>query len=1194
MGGSIPASSIKGMDIRSDMDPGLPPRPPPEPRSGAKFDETFDTQWDSDRRVLILSCNRLLGPTILTILTNKHSVMENAPPRPQRAPKRANSPVEPADEKRPKLALPEPSSDHETVIVSLARARAPVSASTTSAAPEGAAASSMLLVRLLDGLSKPIGQVSIPHHASVAELAKQIEYSLGIPVDLFDPESGEPLRALAGVVQCRPSQAARVYSPSPLSALGTPMLSETSRAVFVKMEGDPSWAEVIIAADVSLARLTEEIVKKLELTERLSTLTLHLWDPRTKVTRTDALDSAMTVAEALPAEPKVRIVVRSQDTPPDPWSDLLMATVSRTDDIRTTADRVARCALVDGGFVEAISGPPSAVLQRPLPLDTSREPILMMEMMEPADGDPSRPALNERVWDQLSLVFGASLQRKSMVLLTGVSGAGKTKVAFDIGRKHAFVVISRVWEKINAYAWERLRRVLDRLHRRMDASNSETAISVMLLLLTCQFEWAIEVYEAARRQGPDLDNRAYREVTVRGQRNGVCQEGVDELFRLRLREMLSSRAKGSMTLPLEPVLRRLSDLRARLPSTEPVIWCYDEVQVLLDCFDGLFEGTFVRETSPHTPESSTKDDERPPAPFDPRRFPSLSEDSQPSPEHERRCGWFYGLLVAIRYIMRDIGGAHLLCGTALRLDRQLLNAHSPAQGMCVCIDADVRLDGPTIKAWFSKYLTPAAAAGLDDYQVGRLAGRPLFASYFFQVLHARLRDSTTHSDPAAVVRDAVREAINAALREAVEKIHLQWNAKFTTSKGEQPQLLIAWLYTMQRMGFGTTTLITPPSASTEVLNAVQAGVLHVGRNDTSINLADEPLTAEAVCIVGDRQTGDWVVRWALARRVSGLFGHSSAKGATAEELLAWILLQRARSPVSLRELFEDFMVDVSLFPDSLADHTVRLTQGLACDIALPEAGQCFLELLADGRLLHRTQETAAGADLVFLVQRPGMTPADPPRDRLVLVQVKNAASASAADMLRTVDLGKWYPDTIPGVETASHRAMRAVLDGHPNWLDPVRVLVSARPWAVTTQHAAAWVNWVAVPQQPVLLTQLTKANLRADIDQEQATRKLNVPRDGDRVWWPTHVRHWTCPRVAIPPPPKSDARTPVSARILVQLRAGATGDNVRDVLALFKVGRSDKNGQSMTIAFANVVEALKFVRFVRASPDSVFREPKFA
>lgn len=337
--------------------------------------------------------------------------------------------------------------------------------------------------------------------------------------------------------------------------------------------------------------------------------------------------------------------------------------------------------------------------------------------------------------------------------------------------------------------------------------------------------------------------------------------------------------------------------------------------------------------------------------------------------------------------------------------------------------------------------------------------------------------------------------------------------------------------------------------------------------------------------------------------------------------MAWTLLktaQRGPGRMSLQSLLTDFLGPEPgmLFPDKLLDHTVHLERGLACNVALgPDAaGHTFLELLArpdgDKLLLHRTQQTAAGADLAFLAERPG-TAGGKPRQRLVLVQVKNASSATAADMLRSVDLGQWYPDStirkrVPTgsagtratyvsekVEARSHAALRRVLADHPDWADPVRVLVSARPWAEATKLTAAWVNIAKVPAQPILLAHLSEASVGVKIRQQAATSEVHPP-DDTLQWWPTRVRHWpnshTHPQLdSLSLPPSEGPKLLPSRRVHFsvkssvpqpELKAVATASRDHRVLKATKVSL-DVEFSSLKSAMLAVEEAEAGLLMVR-------------
>lgn len=98
------------------------------------------------------------------------------------------------------------------------------------------------------------------------------------------------------------------------------------------------------------------------------------------------------------------------------------------------------------------------------------------------------------------------------------------------------------------------------------------------------------------------------------------------------------------------------------------------------------------------------------------------------------------------------------------------------------------------------------------------------------------------------------------------------------------------------------------------------------------------------------------------------------------------------------------------------------------------------------------------------------------------------------------------------------------------------MLVSARPWATETKLAAAYVNAVKVPKQPVVLAQLGLASAGIDFGQDAASVELYPPRN-PLLWWPTRVRHW--PAVSqchlqhdsVSEPPLPAAALPITRRV---------------------------------------------------------------
>jgi hypothetical protein len=914
------------------------------------------------------------------------------------------------------------------------------------------------------------------------------------------------------------------------------------------------------------------------------------------------------------------------------WRGLLRSPTSVAsvyDVARQVAARVLQdiTLTVDGLAIELgrSSAQLNAILKRPLPYDRANpdKSVVMLELLAPADGGTAaggtetaaEAPLFERVWTRLQSAFTSTTPRTPIVVLTGVSGAGKTKVAYDIGRKHALLILARVWEQGSLTPpWARLREVLLLLRQQCTehgadadgaASERTAALAAVLVLLACHLEWALAVYDATASLlkaqppiGAALSSQVLREAVLRSQRNGIANDQISALFAVRLCEQLCGEdgggidVRGRVTLRVETAMDMLRTRWRRIASsrdsasgggvrspTEHVVWCFDEVQALLDetVLDGFFSGIYTpgqvagtgtaaatcglpAATTAETPHADTAASSS-----GIRHFVATPDDIATSAaQRQGECtrGWFYALLVATRRMMEHFAWGYLLCGTSLRMDRELFLKDSPARGIADSMDVDTRLDARALRNWLGVYLTDAAMLDVDDEELEQLRGRPLFGSMFWQRLAAQLADNSAplpslaseHTEAAAaqVVRQTISTAIGTAQREAVQRVDTLWDSTFMTRCGQHPQALVSWLYFLVKMGYGSCSIITPPCQSAEVTEAVQRGVLHLRRGDSVLNLSEEPATRHAILYVGNERatsrTEDEVMR-ALGRRVSGACGDANTKGATAEDCLAWFLVRRAMrharatgsARMPLLELLRPLLADPQLFPLALDRHTVELVSGRCCEVALGGEGtqRCFLDLLATPggatSLLHHAQTKAAGADLAFLAQqegqvdgaagRAGAVRAGPnagrPAERLVLLEFKHEVDGTVADMLPSLDMGTWYPNDAPG-EIPSHSALRRLLAEHRDWADPVRILVVARPWALQTQHTVAWLNMAVVPQQPLLLARYTVANLGVDIGQGAATAELGMPqRRNYCVWWPSRVAHWAAadgehPQAALP------------------------------------------------------------------------------
>lgn len=880
------------------------------------------------------------------------------------------------------------------------------------------------------------------------------------------------------------------------------------------------------------------------------------------------------------------------------------------------------------------------VLKRALPRDTANpfKPALMRELLDPvelpAHEEELAGPLYQRVWNSIRAACESTPQATSIALVTGVSGVGKTKVAYDIGLRHAYTIISRVCEQDaptapwNAF-FEFARTLIASAPPALpapvasapDLSSSPalslqermTLKSVLIVLQAAHLHWAVSVAEAAvedanygravdhtRREFPELSEpaaqrRVLREVVLRAQRNGLAYRHVCQVFVSTMRGFLLDdavvHADATCELTSDRALEMLQAVvrqaGAVWGSDSPIVWCHDEVQALL-AVDGIPADTFCgvyqrRDVTPTvTPESG-------------------------------RYNCFYGLLAAVRSVVSVVGCAHVLLGNSLDLTTDLLSEHSPVQGVSKSHDATVNLDPPAMRAWLGLLLTDAAMTDVTDDLLGRLRGRPLFISSFWQELVAAMtaaRDAATPITPltaSELVSSALASARTQAFKDARLRIAALCERTAYTSYGFAPSALMSRLFHAAIMDGSAGSVEMLDGMRDEAKHAIERGILNVRGDSVSVSLAHEPITRDALRAVGvyrtmsTGMTEDDVMRQ-LAQPMTGAFG-GGAQSPVAEDCFPWALIARsmrlhraAGAVVSLHQLLQPFMSaeDAARLPAEFATLGVKLTHGINCTAALEDssATACFLVLLEANptALLHHTQETAGGADLAFMTWRIGAA-AEPGRP--VTLQLKNRSTGSLQAALRSLDLGTWYTDQIvkPAVtatETRSHMALRKLLARRPEFATPIRVIVAGRAYSPKTQLLVAWLNSEQLQACPIVLATLSPEGLGVDIRPANAG-VYDHPSDY-RVWWPTPIRHWAAPPAypALPPLPVLPKVSPPAVSLRVKFKSTAFLTSVsKDELVALAGSFGELNGvpvrhrtvmSSVTVTFATLADAMAAVR----------------
>lgn len=777
------------------------------------------------------------------------------------------------------------------------------------------------------------------------------------------------------------------------------------------------------------------------------------------------------------------------------------------------------------------------------------KPALMLELMPTIRGT----TLLETASKRLSTAFTTTPQSTtSIVLISGVSGVGKTKVAYDIGLQLAYVVISRVvehdaptppWLSFFSFANE-VSRVYS--PARLPLAERVALKAAIIVLLGAHLEWVVSISEAAlsgfchqdlaaaeyfvssnaastdiaaisaNARAANVRELVLRQLVLRSQRNGLAYRHVSRLFNIALRSQLSKtdalNPDGILQLPITGaidyllgVVKRASCIWRRLDCTadEPVariVWAHDEVQALLDSAvtnlsSDIFDGVYSR----------------------------LHDAAEEGTVHR---GCFYGLLAAVREVLDVLHSGHLLLGTSLDMSAELLNEHSPAQGMSCAFPVAVHLDTAMMRDWLALFLSPAALEGVTDEALSLLRGRPLFVSLFWTMLVSGCGNPTFNQRlPAERVRLALTCAYDAATEAAFGRMTKLWKRYSPEAQGNVPSRLMRFLFHELTMASGDKACWRDMHLHDGVKECIKRGILNTSDTEDDLFLDAEPSMARALVRLGEQHVrdGDDGILALLAARVTDPGGGEGADyGPAQEACFSWLLVRacmetriNGRPPLVLGELLERFLarddcmlsdtdcIHGDLLPQELNELEVTLDHGHRGDNYTWRC-RCPLSILIDDptTLVHHPPNHMGGPDIMFLA-RNRRTRAF----RLIVLQLKNRTSGSLADALRSVDLGTCHSDC-RGEESFSHRDMRIVLAENPSWALPIRCVVDARPVSRGAMLDVAWLNDTMLSGSPVLFLRLTDRSIGARICPPGAVAEYDRISSWPQALWPTPMRHW--------------------------------------------------------------------------------------
>lgn len=790
-----------------------------------------------------------------------------------------------------------------------------------------------------------------------------------------------------------------------------------------------------------------------------------------------------------------------------------------------------------------------SILRVPLPYryvsTNPYAPAPKLELMPPA----GRAETLAEVRREVHTVQEAGVKDRNVFMaVTGVSGVGKTKVAYDVGLRHAFTVMSCVAEQGVLtppwLAYYTFAAALVATATRGDDGlpplvERVTLKAALIVLFAAHLEWVVAVSEAAvsgtnrgafaaaaagvlaadaaDADGGTGERRAavLREVVMRAQRNGPAYGQIATTFRRAMLSLLdvsnSVADNGTLTITVGAATAYLGGIVGRARAVwgihgdrDPfIVWAHDEVDALLGNWglpSGLFHGVYTPGGASVPAASGTPPSPPPSAPLD-------------------RCNWFHGVLAAIRDVAATVHSSHLLLGASLGLQEALLYDNSPAQGNVTVTQQAVRLSAAELREWYARYLTPAAMRGIQNNDLAALVGRPLFGSLFWAELIKCGRGASVGDDPAAAVRAALAATVEKAQAAAVALLTPLWE-RHTSNGYRDPSRLLRMLF------YGV--IMVSPGACTSLAYAHHDAkeaigrILNVRGGADGVRLADEPVMAAALRTLGvarvragnddvkgiidERELADEAgyattcVTWALVRaclRAASESGHGG-----------WVPLLGLLRPYlawdATTENCYGTTLHPALHPFGENEFEVNLTEGRRGDAA-EWTGRSPFSILAEHptALVYHTSTAMAGPSIMLLARRCDSPDVTVP----VLLQFETSITGELTPALDALDLGKFHPDDERG-EVPAHTDMRRTLAAHPAWALPIRCVAStSRAFHHTLLHDVAWLNCNALDGSPLVLMHVPVGDLGACMEPTALTIKR------PRANWPacarpSRVRHW--------------------------------------------------------------------------------------
>lgn len=465
-------------------------------------------------------------------------------------------------------------------------------------------------------------------------------------------------------------------------------------------------------------------------------------------------------------------------------------------------------------------------------------------------------------------------QGSALHLITGVSGGGKTKLCYDIGRSLYRLVVTRVkCGKTITPPWDTYRLVVSRMHLSQEEIDVDlfwrTVIGLQTLLILCYVEWAAKVCRAIKHANTSELNVTVKEVLVRCQRNGEIEHAVQMMY-----------------------LRALADLWETKP------W-----ENNIPSFCSVFsDGNAVMERFIKAMGSIRDDAGDYPLVFvDEGQVLLVNDWSDFSLRWKTGKGYtesvsaFFALLECIGQLMHRAQLNFIISGTGVGMAEQTVSEASPVQDRHDHYNLYINLDVARIRTYLEHYFQAPFINLIEDTELQDFTGRPYLASRLLQELGGIFaeKEYLPEKDYVARIIFNAKDKLREHYKFLVNNF---WKRETSTSSDERVKDILVGVYAMLTLADHLQLL---PIKNEALQSLLGASIWHSRSDAKVVSANDETLLTEAVIAVGDQEVDRKTkerdpVLLRLQSITTGSFAIEAAKGATAEMTISWLLIRRWR------------------------------------------------------------------------------------------------------------------------------------------------------------------------------------------------------------------------------------------------------------------------------------------------------------